>query len=63
MRLLLSRRTPDAADHNHQPKAHRDNDHAREEQPFDTVLDGVENHEGEDEPEEEQQQGAQQRVP
>jgi hypothetical protein len=58
MRLLISCRTPDSADHNHQPKAHRDNDHAREEQPFDTVLDGVEKDEGENEAEEEQEHWA-----
>ncbi len=54
----MGRCTPGATKHDYQSKAHRDNDHTREEQTFDTVLDGVKNHEGEDEPDEEQEQRA-----
>jgi hypothetical protein len=63
MRLLMNCRTPDATNHNHEPKAHCDDDRAREQQSFDTVLDRVENHEGKDEREEEQEHWAQQRMP
>jgi hypothetical protein len=62
-RQSTGRCTPRATKHDHEPQDDRGNDHAREEQPFDTVLDRVENHEGEEEREAEQQQGTQERMP
>jgi len=55
---LVDRCTPSAAEHDHEAKAHGGNDRAREEQPFDAVLDGVEDHEGEHDPEQQQEQRA-----
>lgn len=59
----MDRCTPSAAEHDHEAKTHSGNDRAREEQPFDAVLDGVEDHEGEDDREQQQEQRAQQGVP
>jgi len=55
---LICRSTPRATKNDHEPQGHRSDDRAREEQPFDAMLDRVQNHEGKDEREEEQQHRA-----
>lgn len=53
----------DSPEDDREPEDDRGEDRAREEQSLDPVLDRVEGHEGEDQHQDEEQQGAQQRMP
>ena len=60
---MIDGRQPRAADHHYKAQTRRDEQHAREEQPFGAMLDRVKKEEGEDQREEEQQQRAEKRMP
>lgn len=59
---MIVRCAPRATQHHHESQDHSGEDRARQEKTFDAVLDGVEDHEGEQEREKEQQQGTQERM-
>jgi hypothetical protein len=59
----VQRRPPRSAEYDQKSQHHGREDRAGEEQPFDSVLDGMEHHKRQDQRKDEQQRRSEQRMP